>query len=368
MRRLWRAWMLAWLGALCIAHGAAVGIAQEEAGKGGRVPDDIEAWGGHGGGFGGGGTAAVEGLAAVRLNPARLGSAQSYEIYGAFHWPSYGKNFYQLGVVDGSGPVKAGLLFTAPLKKEFTDPYNSSDAQASTDDKTVGDTGEFEDDVRMRSDALWGTRLLQRFNLGLAHSWSGISLGVNGSYLKGWMRTHRSFVFKQRDGITFGVGIVAEVTPQISVAVSAENLNNNAVKDLAPTFYRGGVSWWILEKLVALNADYVQRQRVRSEWVEVVLREDSDDRGWRSLFENHDELSSYEKRLIISAGMMVQNLMRLSLGYAHEVGSHGLKRRSLAGDVAVLSDIYAFSYQVRWPYLQDDSLHQKVELSLKIEI
>ena len=326
--------------------------------EGGRVPADIESWGGMGG-LSGGQSAGVEGLAAVRLNPSRLQLAQSYEIHGAYHWPSYGKSFYQLGVVDGTSAVKAGLLFTAPLKVDFADPYAESEPSSE---------GEFVDDPEERSGRLWGTRLRQRFNLGLSYSFGMAAVGITGTYVKGWMRRHRHFKFSSRDGVTFGLGLSAQVLPSLSLGASTENLSNSSIKDLAPTFYRGGVAWSLLEGLVVLAGDYVHRQRVRSEWVLVSERESSEDRGWNSLFDRSDELSRYEKMVRVSSSLVIQNLMRLSIGYGHEVGSHSLKRRSLAASLALTSDIYALIYELKRPYLKDKNLDQKVELSVKIKI
>lgn len=347
--------------------------------KGGRVSDEIESSGPlYGGGTGGG-----RGLGVLRQNPSRLTATPGYEVYGVFHWPSYGKNFYQLGVIDGTGPVKAGLLYTAPFRPEFTNPYDKelgSSPEASTDESSLETDDSpsiapprepahaFDDDVRDRSDGFWGTHLRHRFNLGIAHQWGKIHLGINASYLEGWVRHHRSFKYRQRDGVTFGVGGSTEIFYGVYVGGSVENLGNHSLGDLAPTFYRAGVSWLLAEGIISLHGDYIHRQRVRSEWVEVTEKHSPDDRGWNSFFDHTTKLSDYERTLRLAGEAVVQNLLRITVGYAHEIGPHNLGRQSLAGGLALRSDIYSLSYEIRRPYLKDKSLHQKVQLSLNIKI
>ncbi|MCY4444083.1 MAG: hypothetical protein OXC44_04715 [Proteobacteria bacterium] len=350
---LWRAvpllTLLWWVGA---------GIGFGDSSKHGRISDEIESFGGHSTSMVGGGGAALDGLAAVRLNPSLLMSADAYRITAAYHWPSYGRSYYQLGIVDGTGPVKAGMVFSAPLNLTFDDPFTL--AESLEEGEEVG--------VESYRDAFWGTGINQRFNLGLAYSVGKVALGVSGSYLRGWMRRRRTFTYTQEDGITFGGGASVLILPNLRVGASVEHLGNEAVRDLAPTFYRGSVAWLISGGIASLHADYLQRQRVRSEWVLVEDRDTASDPAWRSLFEDQETINSFEKMVIGSASLLIQDLVRLSAGFGYEFGDEVFARRTVGGGLALLSDMYVLSYSIKKPYFDASKLHQNLSLSVTIKL
>ena len=92
----------------------------------GVVADETESIGAHSLGLAGGGVAALNDQSSVRANPAMLASSKSYRLAGTYYWPSYGRRFYQVGVVDGTNrKISAGLIYTS-FPEKFVDPYASS--------------------------------------------------------------------------------------------------------------------------------------------------------------------------------------------------------------------------------------------------
>ena len=78
-----------------------------------RIHDEIESSGGHSLGLGQGGMAAVSGISSVRLNPAMIGLEKKYSVVGSYHWPTFGREFYQAGVVDSrTSNLSAGLIYS----------------------------------------------------------------------------------------------------------------------------------------------------------------------------------------------------------------------------------------------------------------
>ena len=64
------------------------------------LPAEYESDGGHSLGFGHGGVAAVSGQSSVKANPAMLPLEKHYRVSAGYHWPVFGREYYQAGVVD----------------------------------------------------------------------------------------------------------------------------------------------------------------------------------------------------------------------------------------------------------------------------
>lgn len=316
----------------------------------GRYSDDLEAYGGISAAYSGGGTSAADEITAIRANPAMIAQSKKYRMRGTFHWPTYGRTFYQAGVVDGTGPVKAGIQYTAPLDRSFEDPLEAAQNLNLTE----------------RQNLIWGMQTIQRFNLSLAQSFGKLSVGITGSYVEGMQRPYRSYSSTLTQGITLGMGISAPITESLIVSASAENLNNQRLSDLAPTIYRAGVSTWIAE-VVGIHGDFIHRQRVRSEWVLVPPQNQPDDPTTISLLDQRPSLSRTEQSIVTGVELNLENILKIVGSYRHEIGSDGLQRRSLSGGIAISQGLYKITYTVRRPYLSDHHLHQAVSLSLIFE-
>ncbi|MEI6399609.1 MAG: hypothetical protein WCO71_12645 [Pseudomonadota bacterium] len=77
------------------------------------VPEEYESTGGQSLAFGGSVATGLGGASAIRANPALMALEKEYSINGAYHWPTAGRDFYQVGVVDGkTSPIAAGFTYT----------------------------------------------------------------------------------------------------------------------------------------------------------------------------------------------------------------------------------------------------------------
>ena len=319
----------------------------------GHLSDDIEAYGGMSAAYSGGGTSAAQQIEAIRLSPGMIGLTQKYRVAANYHWPRYGRSFYQAGVVDGTGPVKAGVLYTAPLDRTYLDPHHENSVFFSS-------FGE-------RQNTVWGMRTIQKVHLTVAQTFGSLSLGVNGAYVEGMMRPYRSFQEQKHTGITFGFGGSAKHS-DFRFALAAENINNQQLKDLAPTIYRAGISWLPYDGMIGIHVDYLHRQRVRSEWVLVKEKDSADDPAWESLFSQRSSLSAYERSVVGSIETQFQGVMKLVGSFRAEIGSDGFSRRSYGAGIAVAPELYEISYSIRRPDLTSTKTHQTVSLAITFEM
>ena len=320
----------------------------------GYYSDDLEAYGGESGAYSGGGSGVFNDIEAIRASPALIASSQDYRIGASFHWPTFGRSFYQAGVVDGTSTIKAGFLYTAPLNRSYQDPHEDSSLLKS---------------YTHRQAALWGMRTIQKFNLTLAQALGDkLMLGITGAYIQGMQRPYRSFKLEPTNGVTLGFGLAAHITPTITLAAAVENLNNHALTDLAPIIYRVGGSGTILKNIVRLYADYLHRERVRSEWVLIHPKNTTSEPNWQSLFEHRSSLSAYEQSIVGGIEVTLEKMLRLIGSYRHEVSTNGFDRQSFGGGISINSELYKISYTIKQSNLNHTKLHQTVSLHLTFEI
>ena len=327
-------------------------LANESAGY---YSDDLEAYGGESGAYSGGGSGVFNDIEAIRASPALIASSQAYRVGASFHWPTYGRSFYQAGVVDGTSTIKAGLIYTAPLNRSYQeDPLEKSSVLKS---------------YTHRQDALWGMQTIQKFNLTLAQSWGDkLMLGITGAYIQGLQRPYRSFKIEPTNGVTLGFGLAAHITPTMTFAASAENLNNHALTDLAPIIYRVGGSGAIFKDIIRLYADYLHRERVRSEWVLIHPKNTTAEPNWQSLFENRSSLSAYEQSVVGGIEVTLEKMIKIIGSYRHEISANGFDRRSFGSGISINSELYKISYTIKRSSLSHSKLHQTVSLHITFEI
>ena len=79
-----------------------------------RVPGEIEQAGGYAGALNNTGVSFIEGASATKINPALLVETKQYVVSGSYHWPVAGREFYEVGVVDGvTSKYVAGISYNA---------------------------------------------------------------------------------------------------------------------------------------------------------------------------------------------------------------------------------------------------------------
>lgn len=321
----------------------------------GYYSDDLEAYGGASGAYSGGGTGAATNIEAIRTSPALIALQDDYRIGGSYHWPAYGRSFYQVGVVDGTSPIKAGVLYTAPRDRIYDDDplENPSLRVQSTTDL---------------QDLLWGMSTIQKVNLSLAQAFGKVAVGITGAYIDGMKRPYRSFKLAQTTGVTIGFGLAAQLPAGLTMAAAVENLNNQDLVDLAPTIYRLGISGFAYKDIARLHGDYLRRERVRSEWTLIKPKTARDQPQWQSLFEQRPSLSAYEHSFVGGIELTLENTLKLIGSYRHEIGTHGLDRQGFSGGIAIISGIYEITYTIKQAHRQHQRLHQTASLNFSFDL
>lgn len=318
----------------CVLLGSSVGFA-------GRVPDEYEANGGHSLAFGGGGVAAVSGQSSVKNNPAMLAFEKHYTVSGTYNWPSYGRNFYQLGAVDSkTSSIATGLTYTS--SKEPYQPY------------------QLEEDEDKRLQAFYDSATKQRFSLGFGLAFARLAAGLGIQYVEGFNRgTSTDTVLR---GTSVGLGLAGLLTPSLRFGISAENLANEKISNLSPRVYRAGFAYTLLNGDVTTHLDYSHRQRVKGE----LLGEEAikDSRSFEELTKG--EQLKPEQMVSLSGSVRVLDLMRLLASYGYEVSDQ--QRQTVGGGIALVNQQVSLSYLIHQPYLKGGSLHQAINLSLQMAL
>lgn len=314
----------------------------------GVVADELEASGGYTIGLAGGGAAALEDLSAVKANPAMLASSTRYQLHASYFWPSYGRPFYQLGIVDGtSKKVSAGVIYTS-YGDDIQDPYK------------VGISEE------ERLSALYDSKTKKKISLALASTFGKIAAGITGTHIEGSLYDITTSSYSEKKSLTVGFGLAALVTRAFRVGISAENLNNADVENLAPTFKRASMAFLADGGSVSIHGDFVERQRVASEFENASTITDLLSSGVSSDSQTEISNEKIERSAIISATAAIQNMLRLSVGYAQEVETGN--RSQLGAGIAIVSEGYTLGYQVSNPYLSQNQLKQTVSLSVDMKM
>ncbi len=306
-----------------------------------RVPDEFESAGGHALGLANAGTAALSEQSSVRTNPAMLGFEKQYTISGGYHWPSFGREFYQAGAVDSkTSPLAAGLTYTS--SKE---PYEGNESKIK-----------FEADKSKQAQVYLDSPIQYRLSLGVAKALSLVSVGFGLQYVEGFGQEPDSALFEKKKGMTLGAGIGGLLTQNLRIAASVENLANERVKNMAPKMYRAGLAYTALMGDLTLHLDYSQRQRVLQELI-----------PFGAQVSERPSLGD-EKMMFASFSLRVQDFIRFLGGYGQEVGGELKPRRSAAMGIALVNRDYSLSYLANNPYMEDTRVHQALNLSFQLSI
>ena len=112
-----------------------------------------------------GGAAQIYGLGAIRVNPAMMTSKSQYKIAAGYHWPTQGREFYHLGILDSkTSKFSAGVLWSSHI--------DHIEANQFTKDRATSREHYYDSPIK------------RRVAIGLAHSLGSFSLGVNGQYIE----------------------------------------------------------------------------------------------------------------------------------------------------------------------------------------
>ena len=299
-----------------------------------RIPDEYEAAGGHSLGFGHGGAAALSGLSALRVNPAMMALESEYVMSTGYHWPSFGREFYQAGVVDSkTSPVAAGASYTGfmdKLEKEW-----------------------------QKERRVFDSPVTERIGVGFAKVASKVALGVSGHFIKALKRTDTEISMEK--GLTLGLGVAGLITKQIRFGLSAENLNNKPVKDFAPRVYRAGLAYMADHGNITAHLDFRRRERV-------ALFEMEPSPVFFGLKAQPSALTSKPEDMVIASfSGRIYNLLRI-IGAYGKVISQGDTRETLSGGLAIVQNHYSLSYNVSKPYLSESEVHSNLNLNFTLSL
>lgn len=299
-----------------------------------RIPDEYESVGGHGLGFGNTGAAVLSGASAVRVNPAMLAVEKRYEVHAGYHWPTYGREFYQAGVVDSkTSGVAAGLNYTSSQKKP--------------------------EEIWQQGEDPFDTPVRQRVGVGLATLVGKAALGISGQYVT--YTEEEEARFTEKKGLVLGLGVAGLLTPNLRFGVSGENLTNQKLDKVAPKTYRAGLAYLFTHGDATVHLDYVQRVRVEG-------FEKNPDPLFYGLTPLDAATEGGDEQMVFgSFSLRIYDLLRLIGAYGQSLGE-GDERRSLAGGLAIVQQKFSLSYNLARPYLAKKETHSNVNLSFSLAI
>ena len=295
-----------------------------------QIPDEYEAVGGHALGLGNAGAAGLGGVAAARLNPALLPYESEYSVVFGYHWPSTGRDFYQMGIVDSVTSKVAAAFNYTNFGEEFKKFRESS-------------PNELDSPLRKRA------------VLALAGSLSKISLGMAGQYVEGYKKVGGDF--ERSKGVTIGAGLSGLITPSIKFGLSAENLSNRKVKMFAPQYVRAGLGILMFEGSLSWQLDLQQRERIDIFENDTILEMAPD-----STQQNEKKFIDPERMVINSFSVRFMNIVRLLASYGQAFSSD--KRRSLSGSLGLVQNKFAISYGVSRAYWDQTATHQALDVNV----
>jgi len=296
------------------------------------LPEEIEAVGGQGAALAQSGVASVSDQGAIRLNPAMLYLHRAYDVSGGYYWPAEGRPFYKLSVIDGvTSRMVAGFEYTG-----------------------------FQENLKNRnpSDVAGDSPVLRRGTVAIAIPTDFIAIGFSGHYVEAEDRTDPSEI-KSYKGISLGGGIVAMLGKQMRLGISAENLNNRRVADVAPKTLRAGLSWEDPSSTVTVHGEVRQRDRaVALEWTDPITD---------GLTLAESEIDTSPERMALG-GLQVKtfDMLRLFAGYGRTV--KGEVREVTGGGIGIYQKSFSFSYATskKDPDAKDwqSSLHLSVTMKI----
>lgn len=298
-----------------------------------RIPDEYEAVGGHSLGFGNGGTAALTGVSAVRVNPAMISLEKTYVVSAGYHWPTFGRDFYQAGVVDSqTSKIGAGVSYTG-----FSDKLESS---------------------LKKNEMGFDSPVTKRLSVGLAQVAGKVALGISGHFISSLEKSQR--LIERKKGITLGAGVAGMLTETLRFGLSAENLNNKKMKEYAPLTLRAGLAYMMAGGDVTVQLDLRRRERVSR-------FETEPDRGYYAqiAFDELQVLEKPEDMVITSFSSRIYDMVRI-------VGSYGVSmskkdpRKTLSGGIAIVQKKFSLSYAVTQPQIDDHKVHTNINLNFSM--
>ena len=314
------------IGFLDLVYGQNLDSSQDKSEKL-RIHDEYESAGGESISFGGAGASIVSRGASIKINPAGLSSGRIYAVEGGYHIPTFGEDFYQIGIVDNkTSSIAAGFMYT-DFKKNVYKRLESEEED---------------------------TPVKRRFSLAFASAFNEvISLGVGANYTMG-VRIEKinedgSLEYEKDKGITAAnLGTLINIGSNFKIGISAENLFASSMKEYNPKFYRFGTSYLIDSSSLKaeFNLDYRGRQRLSYEK------------------ELDSSLKSLEHMVFVGSSVTAYDILKLMLSYGRAISED---RTSLGFGLSLIKNDTFISLGCLYPYFNvKKKMHSSVSLSYAV--
>ena len=310
------------------------------------VPEEYGATGGNSLAFGGSVASGVCGVSSVRANPALLALEKEYGVSAAYHWPSAGRDFYQVGVVDGkTSAVAAGFTYTGAF-----DNYQGIASRGAAEATSAS----------RRSPMSKDSPIVKRAAAALALPIGKVYAGIEGGYVEA--RNPADTLFEEAGatikGFTLGLGLAAHFTQAFRVGISAENLANKKVQFAAPTYFRMASSYFFGD-IATLHLDYRRREAVTLYEGSAPTLTLADEGAPKS------KVAQAENFVNVSTSVKIYDLLRV-IAAAGQNKSQDHFATQLAGGLSLINEKFNFSYQVLQPNVAESSVHHVVSLGLEM--
>lgn len=309
--------------ALALLSGLSFGPVSVNASQAYGVPLEFEATGDDAMGVANSGVSLSHGSAAVHINPALLGLIKDYRANVTYYWPERGREFYQVGVVDGTtAKLVAGAVYNG-----FSDKYQLGQQSADLD-SPVG----------------------RRISVGVAYPFTHFILGLSGHYVES--QEEENLVLKPYKGISLGVGFLALLTEEIRLGFSYQHFNNAKIKAVTPSTTRAGLSWVPKSGFLELFLDYRQRDQTMLE---------VSDSGLSTILGG--SVVSFKEQMVITGGRArVYNVLQLGLAYGRTLDE--AEREQISGQLGLVHNEFSFSYAVMRTFKNQQPWHASINLSV----
>ncbi len=296
------------------------------------LPDELEAVGGMGTAQSQSGVAVASDLSAIRINPAMLFRNQTYDVNGSYFWPALGRPFYKAGVIDGvTSRNVAAFEYTG-----FQDNPSFDPNLAKLD-----------------------TPVLKRASVAIAIPTDFFSLGLAAHYVEA-NDYGENQAPKTLKGFTLGVGLIAYVTDEIRVGLSAQNLNNRNVAKISPQVLRAGIAWEEKKGNLIFGLDYRERQRsLGYEW--------PSDPEFLSLVEPIAKDYDKPERMVLSnIQVRTFDIVKVFASYGKSLDK--IERQQAGGGLGLFHKTFSLAYAVNKNLPAKSELQSSLNLSFSTKM
>jgi hypothetical protein len=305
------------------------------------LPNEFETTGGHSLGLANAGMAATTGVSAVRLNPAMLSLEKTYSLAGGYNWPTEGRDFFQVGVVDSkSSSTAAGFIYNG-----FLDDYEKDPTSLVND-----------------------SPLQRRATLALSQTLQKLSVGISGQYVEAYRVKNEYFRYEEVKGFSLGFGVAGLLTSQLRFGLSVENLANKKIAEYSPRTYRAGIAYLVESSGdISIHLDFKQRDRI-AEYEQTGATAEGYGMSQRKVEEELKVDGTYkqpERLVITSVSARVYDMLRILGGIGQSLG--GPDRQMISGGLALVNNNMSLSYTAMRPYLQDEQSQQAANMAFAVD-